>query len=77
MERSQKVLNIYCKASGAKGELEQVNGHLGQQKTQNWEWGQEVKLQWISEGKGVRYLRIQVCFHLPPEVNFDKLLSTL
>ncbi len=29
------------------------------------------------KGKGVRYLGIQVGFHLPPEANFDKMLSTL
>ncbi len=34
-------------------------------------------LQWIPEGKGVRYLGIQVGFHLPPEANFDKMLSAL
>jgi hypothetical protein len=36
-----------------------------------------VGLQWISKNKGVRYLGIQVGFHLPPEANFDKLLSAL
>ncbi len=33
--------------------------------------------QWIPKGKGVRYLGIQVGFHLPPEANFDKMLSAL
>ncbi len=32
-------------------------------------------LQWIPEGKGVRYLGIQVGFHLPLKANFDKMLS--
>jgi len=32
-------------------------------------------LQWIPEGKGVRYLGIQVGFHLPPETNFGMMLS--
>jgi hypothetical protein len=36
-----------------------------------------VGLQWILKGKGVRYLGIQVGFHLPPEANFDKMLSVL
>jgi hypothetical protein len=36
-----------------------------------------VGLQWIPKGKGVRYLGIQVGFHLPPEANFDKMLSAL
>ncbi len=34
-------------------------------------------LQWILEGKGVRYMGIQVGFHLPPEANFDKMLLAL
>jgi hypothetical protein len=43
----------------------------------DWDWSQEVGLQWIPEGKGVRYLRIQVGFHLPLEANFDKMLNAL
>ncbi len=34
-------------------------------------------LQWVPKGKGVRYLGIQVGFHLPPETNFDKMLIAL
>ncbi len=30
--------------------------------------------QWIPKSKRVRYLGIQVGFHLPPEANFDKML---
>ncbi len=33
--------------------------------------------QWISKGKGVKYLGIHVGFHLPLEANFDKMLSVL
>ncbi len=43
----------------------------------DWEWSREVGLQWIPTGKGVRYLGIQVGFHLPPEANFDKMLYAL
>ncbi len=39
-----------------------------------WEWGQEVKLRWILEGQGVRYLGIQIGFRLPTEANFEKLI---
>jgi hypothetical protein len=34
-------------------------------------------LQWVPEGKGVRYLGIQVGFHLPPEANFSKMVMAL
>jgi hypothetical protein len=34
-------------------------------------------LQWVPEGKGMRYLGIQVGFHLPPETNFNKMVTAL
>jgi hypothetical protein len=46
-------------------------------KKKEWDWGQEVGLQWIPEGKGVRYLGIQVGFHLPIKTNFDKMMVAL
>ncbi len=46
-------------------------------RSKNWEWGQEVGLQWVPKGKGVRYLGIQVGFHFPLEANFDKMLIAL
>lgn len=42
---------------------------------QDWEWGQDLCLTWIPEGKGVRYLAVQVGFHLPMEANLNKLMS--
>jgi hypothetical protein len=36
-----------------------------------------VGFQWVSEGKGVRYLGIQVGFHLRPEANFSKMVMAL
>jgi len=46
-------------------------------KRKEWDWSQEVGLQWIPEGKGMRYLGIQVGFHLPTEANFDKMMVAL
>jgi hypothetical protein len=40
-------------------------------------WGEEVGLKWIPKGKGTRYLRIQVGFHLPLEANFDSMMLAL
>jgi hypothetical protein len=77
MERTQKVLDIFCKASGAKINWHKIATIWASKKNKEWEWGQEVGLQWIPESKGVRYLGIQVGFHLPPEANFDKMLSAL
>jgi hypothetical protein len=77
MERSQKVLNIFCKASGAKVNWNKSAAIWASKRTRTWEWGQEVGLQWVQEGKGVGYLGIQVGFRLPLEVNFDKMLSNL
>jgi hypothetical protein len=77
MERTQKVLNIFCKASGAKVNWNKSAAIWASKRTKTWEWGQEVRLQWVPEGKGVRYLGIQVGFHLPLEANFDKMFSAL
>jgi len=67
MERTQKVLDIFCKASGAKVNWNKTAVIWANKREKDWEWGQEVGLQWIPEGKGVRYLGIQVGFHLPPK----------
>jgi len=77
MERAQKVLDIFCKAFEAKVNWNKSCAIWASKRDQDWEWGREVGLQWIPKGKGVRYLGIQVEFHLPPEANFNKMLSTL
>jgi hypothetical protein len=77
MDRAQKVLAIFCKASGAKVNWNKSCAIWANKRDKEWEWGREVGLQWIPKGKGVRYLGIQVGFHLPLEGNFDKMLSTL
>jgi hypothetical protein len=77
MDRAQGVLNLFCKASGAKVNWNKTAAIWASKRSKNWECGQEVGLQWVPESKGVRYLGIQVRFHLPPEANFDKMLITL
>jgi hypothetical protein len=77
MERTQRVLNVFCKASGAKINWHKSSAIWASNKEREWEWGREVDLQWIPKGKGVRYLGIQVGYHLLPEANFDKMLSAL
>jgi hypothetical protein len=77
MERTQKVLDIFCKALGAKINWNKLCAIWASKRNKDWEWGREVGFQWIPKGKGVRYLGIQVGFHLPPEANFDKMLSAL
>ncbi len=77
MERTQRVLDVFCKASGAKINWDKSSAIWASNKEREWEWGRKVDLQWISKGKGVRYLGIQVGYHLLPEANFDKMLSAL
>jgi hypothetical protein len=77
MERTQRVLDIFCKASGAKVNWNKTSVIWANKREKDWEWGQEMGLQWVPEGKGVRYLGIQVGFHLPPEANFNKMVTTL
>jgi hypothetical protein len=70
MERAQRVLDIFCKASEAKVNWNKTAAIWASKREKTWEWGQEVGLQWVPEGKGVRYLGIQVGFHLPPRSQF-------
>jgi hypothetical protein len=77
MERTQNVLDIFCKTSGAKVNWNKSAAIWANKKEKNWEWGQEVGLQWVPKGKGVRYLGIQVGFHLPPQSNFSKMVTAL
>jgi hypothetical protein len=77
MDRAQGVLNLFCKASGTKVNWNKTAVIWASKRSKNWEWGQEMGLQWVLEGKGVRYLGIQVGFHLSSEVNFDKMLIAL
>ncbi len=62
MERTQKVLDTFCKASGAKVNWNKSCAIWASKRDKEWEWGREVGLQWIPKGKGVRYLGIQVGF---------------
>ncbi len=77
MERTQRVLNIFYKASGAKVNWSKTAAIWASKKEKAWEWGQEMGLQWVPEGKGVKYLGIQVRFHLHFKANFSKLVTTL
>jgi len=58
MDRVQGVLNLFCKASGAKINWNKTAVIWASRRSKNWEWGQEVGLQWVPKGKGVRYLGI-------------------
>jgi hypothetical protein len=77
MERTQRVLDIFYKASGKKVNWNKTAAIWASKREKNWEWGQEVGLQWVPKGKEVRYLGIQVGFHLPPEANFSKIVTAL
>ncbi len=77
MERTHNVLDIFRKASGAKVNWNKTAAIWASKNEKDWDWGQEVGLEWVSEGKGVRYLGIQVGFHLPPKANFSKMVTAL
>jgi hypothetical protein len=32
---------------------------------------------WVSEGQGIKYLGLQIDYHLPIEANFDKIMLSL
>jgi len=77
MDKTQRVLELFCKTSGAKVNWNKSAAMWANRKRKEWDWSQEVGLQWIPEGKGMRYLGIQVGFHLPTEANFDKMMVAL
>jgi hypothetical protein len=44
MDRAQGVLNLFCKASGAKVNWNKTVAIWANRRRKNWEWGQEVGL---------------------------------
>jgi hypothetical protein len=79
MGKARAVLDILCHASRAKvkwGKSVTIWASKGGREWE-WEWGHDVGLRWIPEGKGIRYLGIQRGFRLPAKANFDKLMLTM
>jgi hypothetical protein len=74
MDKAQSVFKLFCQAFGAKINSHKSAAIWANKKKRTWTWGEEVGLRWVSEGKGTRYLGIQVGFHLPSEANFDKMM---
>jgi hypothetical protein len=77
LDRAQGVLEVFCKASGARINWNKSCAIWASRIERIWDWGQEVGLKWVPRGEGVRYLGVQVRFHLPIEANFNKMLSAL
>jgi hypothetical protein len=77
LDRAQNVLNIFCKASGAKLNWHKSAMIWASKKERDWQWGEEEALRWIPDGEGTRYLGVQVGSHLPLEANFEKMMLSL
>ncbi len=77
LDRAQGVLEVFCKASGARINWNKSSTIWASRRERIWDWGQEVGLKWVPRGEGVKYLGVQVGFHLPTEANFNKMLSAL
>jgi len=75
LDRAQGVLEMFCIASDAIINWNKSAAIWASRRERTWTWGQEVGLKWIPEGKGVRYLGVQVGFRLPTEANFDKMID--
>ncbi len=52
MERTQRVLDIFCKASGAKVNWNKTAAIWANKREKYWEWGQEVGLSGSRKAKG-------------------------
>jgi hypothetical protein len=77
LDRAQGVLEVLCKASRARINWNKSSTIWASKRERIWDWGQEVGLKWVPRGEGVRYLGVQIGFHLPIEANFNKMLSAL
>jgi mannosylglycoprotein endo-beta-mannosidase len=66
LDRAQNILNIFCRASGAK-----INWHKS---AAIWASKKEEGFRWIPNGEGTQYLGVQVGSHLHPEANFKKMM---
>ncbi len=77
LNKARVVLELFCFAFGAKVNWGKSATIWASKGKKEWEWGQEVRLRWIPEGQGVRYLGIQISFQLPTEANFEKLMFAL
>jgi len=77
LDKAQRVLTIFSKASGAKINWHKSAAIWANKNERSWHWGAEVGLKWIPDGEGTRYLGVQIGSHLPPEANFDKMMMVL
>jgi hypothetical protein len=60
MDKAQNVLKIFCKASGAKINLNKSIAIWASRRERTWNWGQDEGLKWVPEGEGVRNL-LHIC----------------
>jgi len=77
LDKAQRILTLFSQASGAKVNWHKMVAIWASKFERAWSWGEEVGLRWLLEGTGTRYLGIQVGFHLPPEINFEKMMLAL
>ncbi len=77
LDRAENVLNIFCRASGAKINWHKSAAIWANKKERDWQWGVEEGLRWIPDAEGTRYLGVQVGSHLPPAANFEKMMVSL
>jgi hypothetical protein len=77
MDKAQGVLKLFCHASEAKINWHKSAAIWASKKEKTWDLGRAKGLRWIPDGEGTRYLGIHIGFHLPYEVNFDKMMLAL
>jgi hypothetical protein len=77
MDKVKKVLDTFYLASGAHINWCKSCAIWAAKMGKDWNWGQDIKLKWVVEGEGTRYLGVQIGFHLATKANFVKLLDSL
>jgi hypothetical protein len=62
LSKVRVILKLFYLAFGAKVNWGKSMAIWANKEKKEWVWGQEVRLRWIPEGQGVRYLGIQIGF---------------
>lgn len=65
MERTFKIFDLYCKASGAKLNLYKTKYVWVSRRPRQWVWRIILGLQWLVDKESTQYVGVPVGFNIP------------
>ena len=77
LDRTLRVLEIYCEASGAKINWAKSKAIWASDNTRNFEWGTNLGLQWLPAGSSTRHLGFPIGWNMPQEDKDSKILQQI